>query len=156
MENEIIEKIEFMIGYTFTKKENLIKAVTHGSASNEKKEEYGNYEDLAKFGDRILNFIVIEELFRQNRIDDIETGHIKKNNYINNQNLMEKAKNIGIRPLREFLVLGKGSESDSNIDESDKIYGDVIEALIAAIYLDSEGNLDKLRKFILEKLNVLD
>jgi len=156
MEKEKIERIESLIGYSFSDKKHLTRALTDKSGAEEKVESYGSYEGLAKFGDRILNFIVIEELFNQGRITDIETGHIKKNNFINNKNLMDKAIDIGISPLRDFLVLGKGSKSDKNIDQSEKKYGDVIEALIAAIYIDSDGRLDILRKFVLQRLNVLD
>ena len=156
MEKEKIEEIESIINYSFTKKKYLIKAFTHGSGSNEKVEEYGNYEDMAKFGDRILNFIVAEELYSKGEINKIETGHETKNNFINNVNLRGKAKAMGIDPISKFLVLGKGSKSDPNIDESEKIYGDVIEALTAAIYLDSEGNLIKIRRFIINKLKILD
>jgi len=156
MDEEKIKQIESITGYTFRDKGNLIRALTDNSGAEEKVESYGSYQDLAKFGDRILNFIVIEELFHQGRTADIETGHIKKNNIINNKNLMDKAIDIGISPLRDFLVLGKGSKSDENIDRNEKKYGDVIEALIAAIYIDSEGKLDILRKFVLERLNVLD
>jgi dsRNA-specific ribonuclease len=156
MEKEKIERIESLIGYCFSDKKYLIKAITHHSGSNEKKEEYGPYEDLAKFGDRILNFIVAEKLYCLNRIDEIETGHKAKNNFINNKNLMEKAIEMGMYPIRDFLIMGKGSKSDENIDKKEETYGDVIEAIVAAIYLDSEGNLAKIRKFILDKLKILN
>ncbi len=156
MDKEKIEGIESKIGYTFRSKKNLIKAFTHASASNENKDPYGNYEDLAKFGDRILNFIVSDKLYLIGRINEIETGHERRNNYINNENIMKRAKALGIEPISSFLVLGEGSKSDSNIDQSEKIYGDVIEALIAAIYIDSERNLNKVRRFILEKLELVE
>ena len=156
MDKEKIEEIESKIEYTFRNKKNLIKAFTHTSASNENKGPYGNYEDLAKFGDRILNFIVSDKLYLMGWINEIETGHERKNNYINNENIMKRAKALGIEPISSFLVLGEGSKSDPNIDQSEKIYGDVIEALIAAIYIDSGRNLNKARRFILEKLEVIE
>jgi len=102
------------------------RALTHGSASAD------NYERLEFLGDRVLGMIVSEWLFRlfptekegqlSRRLNTLVTGSI----------CAEIAREIGLPP---HIVLGKQARDDGAID-SDNVLGDVMEAVIGALYID--------------------
>lgn len=116
------------------------KALTHGSASAL------HYERLEFLGDRVLGLVIGEWLFQlypdepegklSNRFNQIVSGEV----------CAEIARDIGIQP---HMILGKQARDDGATD-SINVLGDMMEALIGALYLDGgpEKGLGDVRAFI--------
>ena len=140
MDIEIIEK---EIGYVFNDKELLKKAFTHTSYANENHVE--SNEKLEYLGDSILEFISSKYLF--NNYNHLKEGEMTKvrANVVCENSLYEVAKKHN---FSDFLYLGRSEKASQNSKKA--IMADSVEALIAAIYLDS--NLENAEKFIIHNL----
>lgn len=120
------------IGYDF-KDERLVNlALTHSSKSEE------NYERLEFLGDSILDFIVAE-YFYKNCTEKEGKLTVLRSHYVSENYLAKVFDKIG---LKNDVKLGKSYQGEI----SKAVKGDVIESIIAAIYLD--GGLEKAREFI--------
>ena len=126
------------IGYEFKDKKLLKKALTHCSKSPD------NYERLEYLGDSILDFVVGEYFFKNTDKQEGELT-ILRSRFISEQYL---AKVFDELELEKEVLVGKSYKGAI----SKAIKGDVVEALIAGIYL--EAGLDKARDFITEKLHL--
>ena len=123
------------LDYSF-KNEDLIQlALTHKSLAK------NNNERLEFLGDAILNLYVSERLF--NTYDDLKEGKLTqfKASIVSRENLHTVASKIS---LAKYIKIGKGERLEGN-----SIVGNVLEAVIGAIYLDSSYSeiktvLDKL------------
>ena len=136
-------EFEENIGYTFKNKLLLKKALTHTSYAYENKVE--SNERLEYLGDSILEFISSKYLFENYK--NLSEGEMTKVRAyaVCEDNLYKLAiKNN----FSDFLFLGK-SEKASKSDKK-AILADSVEAVIAAIYLDS--NIEMAEKFILENI----
>ncbi len=141
MDLQILEK---EIGYEFKNKELLKTALTHTSYAYEHNIE--SNEKLEYLGDSILEFISSKYLF--NNYKNLKEGEMTKvRATVVCENSLYK---IAIKHnFSDFLYLGK-SEKMNNGKLSKAILADSIEAVIAAMYLDS--NIDQVEKFIVENL----
>jgi ribonuclease-3 len=112
------------------------RALTHGSQAQD------NYERLEFLGDRVLGLTMAEWLFEQ--FPNEAEGALSKrlNALVTGQVCADVARAHGVRA---HLRLGKQARDDGAAD-SDNVLGDVMEALIGAVYL--EGGLDPARAFI--------
>ena len=112
------------LGYKFQNDSLLYRALTHKSASSD------NNERLEFLGDAVLNLYVSEKLF--NSYPSINEGKLSlfKSNIVSRENLNLVAKKIN---LHQHVVIGKGEKLQGN-----SILGNSLEALIAAIFLDSD------------------
>jgi len=140
------EKLEEKINYTFKNKELLKKTLTHKTYAFEANTPLEYNERLELLGDSILSFIVAEQLYKSNKY--FSEGELTRRRAIivNNNFLAEKAKEID---LGRYRLLGKG-EKKQNGDKNPTNLANALEALIGAIYLDSD--IDNVRKFILNNL----
>ena len=140
---ELLE-LEKKIGYTFENKELLKTALTHTSYAYENNVE--SNEKLEFLGDSILEFISSKYLF--NNYKNLKEGEMTKvrATVVCEESLYKIALKHN---FSDFLYLGK-SESSNNANLSKAILADSVEALIAAIYLDS--NLDRAEDFITHNL----
>lgn len=102
------------------------RALTHGSQAA------ANYERLEFLGDRILGLVIAEWLFAL--FPDEPEGQLSKrlNALVTGAVCARVARTIGVPP---YLRLGKQARDDGASD-SDNVLGDVVEALIGALYLD--------------------
>lgn len=143
--NDIIRKFEKRIGYTFKNKEYIQIALTHSSFANEHKQFKFN-ERLEFLGDSVLGLVVSDYLFNVRK--DLPEGKLTKfrANVVCEESLSRVARNLEIG---KFLFLGKGEKICGGRDR-DSILADAVEAIIAAIYLDS--GLESAREFILFNL----
>ena len=139
-----LEILEQNIGYTFKNKELLKRALTHTSYAYEK--HIQSNEKLEFLGDSILEFISSKYLYE--KFPKLKEGEMTKvrADIVCEKSLYEIAKRHN---FSDFLYLGK-SEISSNKEVRPAIMADSVEALIAAIYFDS--NLDKAEQFIIENL----
>ena len=112
------------------------QALTHGSASAD------NYERLEFLGDRVLGLIIGEWLY--SLYPDEPEGRLshRLNMLVSGEVCADIARDIGVQP---HLVLGKQARDDGAIDSSN-VLGDVMEALIGALFLD--GGLDEVRTLL--------
>lgn len=120
------------LGYTFKDPQLLKRAFTQSSYSAE------NYERLEFLGDSILDFLVGEYFYKH--CDESEgkltvlRSHFVSENYL--------AKLFDKLNLKGSVILGKSYQGEV----SKAIKGDIIEAILAGIYLD--GGLEEAKKFI--------
>lgn len=138
-----LEKLEEKIGYVFKDKNLLKNALTHTSYAYEYNVK--SYERLEYLGDSILEFISSEWLFKNyNNLTEGEMTKVRAATVCENS-LFEIANKHN---FSDFLFLGKSEKSNHNIKKA--ILADSVEAVIAAIYLDS--NIDEAKRFIINNL----
>ncbi|MET4804942.1 ribonuclease III [Limibacillus sp. MBR-115] len=130
------------LGYSFTKPERLLTALTHSSTLGQDRGGSDSYERLEFLGDRVLGLVVADLLLA--RFAQESEGAIAKRFalLVSQQVLAEVARDIG---LGEFIRLSPG-EDDSGGRDNPAILSDVMEAVIAALYRD--GGLEVARAFI--------
>ena len=139
-----MKELERKIGYTFTNKELLKKALTHTSYAYEHNVE--SNEKLEFLGDSILEFISSVYLYQN--YSHLKEGEMTKVRaaVVCEKSLYKVAKKHN---FSDFLYLGK-SERQSGGEDRPAILADSVEAVIAAIYLD--GGIEVAQKFIIENL----
>lgn len=123
---------EKKIGYRFKNKALLDNALTHSSYANEKKCE--SNERLEFLGDSVLSVIVSKYLYK--RLPEMREGDLSKlrASLVCEQSLDVFARRIG---LDKALKLGHGEEIGGG-RRRPSIVSDAFEAVLAAIYLDSD------------------
>jgi ribonuclease-3 len=112
-------------------------ALTHSSAAG------ANYERLEFLGDRVLGMVIAHTLYE--RYPEEPEGNLSKryNALVDRETCAENGRRIGVPAL---IRLGKQARGDG-ASQSENVVGDVVEALIGALYLD--GGVDVARRFIL-------
>ena len=112
------------------------RALTHGSQAT------ANYERLEFLGDRVLGLCMAEWLF--GLFPSEPEGALSKrfNALVTGAVCADVARDLGVA---QHLKLGKQARDDGATD-SDNVLGDVMEALIGALYLDA--GLEVARKAI--------
>ena len=137
-------ELEQKINYEFKNKELLKKALTHTSYAYEHNIE--SNEKLEFLGDSILQFVSSEYLY--SNFQNLKEGEMTKTRatVVCETSLYKIAEK---NDFGKFLYLGK-SELATGGRTRPAILADSVEAVIAAIYLDS--GIEQARKFILENL----
>ncbi len=133
--------IEEKIGYKFKNADLLKNALSHSSYANEKR--CPNNERLEFLGDSVLSVIMSDYLYK--RLSDTREGDLSKlrASLVCEQSLDEVARRMG---LHEEIKLGHGEERTGGRTRP-SIISDAFEAVLAAIYLDS--NLETARKWLI-------
>ena len=132
-----IQELEKIIKYSFKNKRLLTQSLTHKSFDS-----INNNEKLEFLGDRVLGLVISQKLLE--KFPDEKEGIIDKKfaNLVNKKTCFSIAKKIN---LKKFMILGS---SHRYLERSaDKIVSDCLEAIIGAIYMDSD--LRYVQKFIL-------
>ena len=139
MEDESLIRCQQALGYTFRDESLLRKALTHASVSDTR---LGSNERLEFLGDAVLGVVVCQELF--DRFPDYREGDLTrmKSVIVSRRTCTKIARGLG---LEELMYLGKGMGSRDALPGS--VAACVLEAVIAAIYLDSD--FGTVREFIL-------
>ncbi|HTG39792.1 ribonuclease III [Sphingomonas sp.] len=106
--------------------ERFMRALTHGSQAA------ANYERLEFLGDRVLGLTIAQWLY--SRFPDEPEGKLSRrlNALVTGPVCADVARSIGVRAQ---LRLGKQARDDGAAD-SDNVLGDVMEALIGALFLE--------------------
>lgn len=138
------KSLEEELGYEFRDKKLINQALTHTSYANENKVE--SNEKLEFLGDAILEVTISKYLYKN--YPNLREGEMTKvrASVVCEKSLYEIAKKHN---FSEFLNLGK-SEIANHGKERPAILADSVEAVIAAIYLDS--SMENAEKFILNNL----
>jgi ribonuclease-3 len=147
--------LEEALGYRYQNRELLRQALSHSSYANEVyKNSLDSYERVEFLGDSILGFVTAEYLYRTFPMKpEGELTRIRAE-LVCEKNLAAVAEQIH---LGEYLLLGHG-ESQGGGRHRSGILCDVMEALIAAAYLDSgfeeaKGIVYRLVLPMLEKIS---
>lgn len=129
-----MKDFEKKLGYTFKDKTLINTALTHSSYANEKRKE--SNERLEFLGDSVLSIIVSNYLFKKlSRLSEGDLTKIRAS-LVCEQALAELAKKIS---LDKYILLGRGEEMTGGRLRA-SIISDAFEAVLAAIYLDSDIN----------------
>jgi ribonuclease-3 len=131
-----------MIGHQFSDHILLARAFTHTSVRDVDRKEIAHYERLEFLGDRVLGIVVAEMLWRL--FPEAKEGELslRLNALVNGETCAEIADEIGLHSfIRTGADVGKitGKRMAS-------VRADVLEALLAAIYLD--GGLIPVETFV--------
>ncbi|WP_353093895.1 ribonuclease III [Tissierella praeacuta] len=130
-----LEPLEENLNYKFENIKLLKTALTHSSYANENKMKItDNNERLEFLGDAILSLIVSQYLYK--KYPYYPEGELTK---IRAKVVCESSLAFAARKINlgEYLLLGKGEEATGGRDR-DSILCDAIEALVGAIYMDSD------------------
>ena len=133
-----IDPFQKILGYSFRKPDLLREALTHKSYLNELRvSEKGrpgqDNERLEFLGDAVLDLVVSESLIALHPLSSEGDLSKKKARIVSEVTLARVAKRLGIG---EFLLLGRGEERTRG-REKPSLLADALEAVIAAVYLDS-------------------
>ena len=141
-----IESLEAKIGYVFRDKSILKTALTHSSYAYEQRAHKINCEcneRLEFLGDSVLSLVVSDYLFEQfSKKPEGELSKIRAS-LVCTKSLSSFANRI---ELGNYLYLGKGEEATGRTNV--KILENAFEALLASIYLDSNGK-EEVAKFLI-------
>ena len=155
LKNKSSEELMEKINYRFKNEGYLKEALTHRSFSNEndKTKKFDN-EKLEFLGDAVLNLITTEYIYNLEK--DKNEGELAK---LKSQIISEPVFSAIANDLKlgDYLYLSNG-EILSGGRERKSILGDAFEALIGAIFKDSDyyTTKDIALKFLLEKINNLE
>ncbi len=123
------DKLCALTGYEFRQTRLLEQALTHRSYSRQL-----NNERLEFLGDSILNLIISNHIYQ--RFESADEGDLSRirASLVKEETLAQVARQID---LGDFILLG-GGELKSGGFRRASILSDALEALIGAIYLDSD------------------
>lgn len=122
-------EVEALLGYSFGQPALLDEALTHRSISGP---GHVGYDRLEFLGDRVLALVVTDLLYHAFPSED--EGALAKRlvALVRQETLADVARAVGLGP---HIRLSRG-EVDGGGHRNEAILSDVVEALIAAIYLD--------------------
>ena len=148
-------ELERALGYEYRDRELLRRALSHTSYANEVyKDAFESYERLEFLGDSILGFVTAEYLFKA--FPDKLEGELSRirAELVCEKNLALVAEKLS---LGDYLLLGNGEEQTGGRHRA-SITSDVVEALIAAAYLDGGVEVAKgiVERHVLTLLSVAE
>lgn len=141
------EALEAKLGYVFKNKSLITTALCHKSYINEARDgQVTSYERLEFLGDSVLGVIVSRYIFEN--FTTFPEGKLSKLRaaVVCEESLAAIATDLGIG---SYIILSKGERSTGG-ESKPAILCDVIEAIIAAIYLDA--GMDEAERFVMKIL----
>ncbi len=145
-----LDELERALGYGFSNRSLLARAVTHSSSANETQpapaqpeEAQADNERLEFLGDAILGLLVSESLFH--RFEGYTEGQLSvlKNHLVSATHLLAVAHTLD---LGRYLHLGRGEETAGGRSKQ-RLLVNAFEAVLAAVYLD--GGMDAARELLM-------
>ena len=123
-----LAELENSIGYKFKNKKLLDEAITHKSINSD-----FNNERLEFLGDSVISLVVSEVLhFKESSLDEGKLS-IYRSRIVSRSSLSKAGLKI---KLDKYLQAGSALKNNQNLTET--IIGNTLEALIGAIFLDSD------------------
>lgn len=140
--------IEDTLGYTFSDKNLLARALTRKAYANEQKQQNKECEDQEIFrtlGDSVLKTVLVDLLITKRGCKTREEITNEKKRLEREEGLAEISRNLGIGT---YIRFGKG-EKKQKADEEPYVLAETLEALVGAIYLDGgfEASRDTVIKW---------
>jgi ribonuclease-3 len=125
-------RLEQALGHGFGEPALLVRALTHASAAHERDGSRGN-ERLEFLGDAVLDLVLSRALFEAH--PDWTEGRLSRTRaaLVNAEALAARARELG---LGDYVRLGR-TEVQSGGHEKGRILANVLEAVVAALYLDA-------------------
>ena len=138
MKGDIISFVRNQLGHDPKDLALFELAFTHSSVGN------SNYERLEFLGDRVLGMVIAAALYE--RYPSEPEGNLSKryNALVDRETCAQNGREIGVPGL---IRLGKQAREDG-ASQSENVVGDVVEALIGALFLD--GGIDVAQRFVLK------
>ncbi len=135
--------LEWRIHYKFRNSMLLAEALTHPSLSFERKTFHFDNQRLEFLGDAVLQLVITHHLYRL--FPNFSEGKLTKlrSRIVSREGLKQYAVELD---LGQYLMLGRGEEANNGRERASTL-ADAFEALVGAIYLDSD--LETVRRFIL-------
>jgi ribonuclease-3 len=133
-----VKALEERLGYVFKDRTLLERALTHASVSDGAREVRHN-ERLEFLGDRVLGLLAAEALVSRNpawREGELSRRQVT---LVSGKTCAQVARGLGLSAALRL----SGSTSSQGGRDNERILGDAMEALIAAVYLD--GGLEAAR-----------
>lgn len=134
-----LQALEELIGHRFGDRSLMLRALTHGSHASAAK---GTYERLEFLGDRVLGLVIAEVLWRKFPKEDEGLLSRRLVDLVRKETLAQIGLELGID---RFIRVSRAEESNGG-RQNPSLVSDVMEALIAALYVD--GGLAAATAFI--------
>jgi ribonuclease-3 len=147
---QILDKVEQLLGYEFRDRSLLVQSLYHRSYANEKGlPSIESNERLEFLGDSVVELAVTHVLFED--FPDYPEGELTKlrSPLVRGKALADVSRRLG---LDKCVLLGKGEEMTGG-REKQSILADTYEAVVGALYLD--GGFDVARGFVISCLEQL-
>jgi ribonuclease-3 len=138
--SEFEKSVDMLIGYRSTKMVLFHTAFNHRSLKENPSE---NNERMEFLGDAIISSVVAEYLFKKYPYKGEGFLTEMRSKMVNRQQLNHIAIQMGLKKMTRFNKLDGGLKSS-------QIFGNTLEALVGAIYLDKQYDFTK--KWIIEKM----
>jgi len=137
-----IEDLQKRLAYEFNDITHLTRAITHRSKDPD------NNERLEFLGDSILGFLIAEWLY--GRFPEAAEGKLSRmrSMIVRKDTLAAVARNLQVQ---DVLIMGEGEMKSGGFNR-DSILADAVEALIGAVYQDSD--IDKCRLVVMAQFEV--
>ena len=142
-----MNSLEEKIGYQFKNAQLLETALTHSSYANERHSPAcRSYERLEFLGDSILGIVTADFLYHCE--PELPEGRMTRlrAELVCETSLHKVALELGIS---EYMRLGRGEEHTGG-RQRPSILADMVEAIIAAMYIDS--GMEQAREFIMTRV----
>lgn len=139
--NKRFGSLEARLGYKFADYAHIERALTHSSV-RKKTDDFFHYERLEFLGDRVLGLVIAGLLFEHYPEANEGELSLRLNSLVNGKTLATISDELG---LHEFIRTG-GDLKQLTGKRMQNVRGDVLEAVIASIFLD--GGLQASREFI--------
>lgn len=129
---EAVAALVDRLGHVFREPALLERALTHSSAEQKASRPQGDYERLEFLGDRVLGLLTAQHIM----VEWPAANESELNRHL--QVLVDKpacarvAKRMDVGPALRM----DGGETQAGLRKNDSVLADVMEALLAAIYLD--------------------
>lgn len=136
--DDALAVLETAIGHVFTDRQLLVEALTHASHGP----SAASYERLEFLGDRVLGLVLAEHYFSSCPQDDEGGLSLRFHAAARQSTLAAIARALDI-------AAHVRSQSGMNVAANDSILADVVESLMAAIYLDA--GLEPVRRFVIAR-----
>lgn len=138
-----LQQLEKILNYTYLNASYFTQALTHPSYSFENTQVGNDYQRLEFLGDAVLGMLLAEQLYI--RFPNATEGELSRFRaaLAGEGALASVARSLEIG---QFIRLGRGERLSSGADK-DSLLADVLEAIIAAVYLDS--GIESARSLVL-------
>lgn len=141
--SENLSALEERLGYHFRNPVLLREALTHGSYLQDAPDDGPHNQRLEFFGDSVLNYIITDAIFRKFPVEREGVLSSRRSLMLRGSHLAALAKRLG---LDGYVLLGK-SDGSNEARSRPSILEDVFEAVVGAVYLDSD--IETTRKLVL-------
>ena len=144
-----VHPLEQRLGYAFRQAALLQEALTHPSVGHEKQRHHQDNQRLEFLGDAVLQLVITEYLYshfpreREGRLTKLRARLVSRDA------LKTHAQGLD---LGRHLLMGRGEESSGGRERTSTL-ADAFEAIIGAIYLDSDFILRETREVLEQVLD---